>query len=164
MKMKYLTLASLAAATLVVAGCNKPQDDNTIPNNPPTVDTNKLPSTNAPSPTASVGDALQQNYAQAKEAVKEGKDAFLAATQQRLSDLDQKLSEFERAPAADAKASEERSKLAATLDEKRKQVGAKFDEVKNASQDAWQNVKAGFDTALADLEKSYQEAKAKFQS
>jgi uncharacterized coiled-coil protein SlyX len=91
----------------------------------------------------------------------QSKDEFVASVEKRIKDLDQTITRVGEAienlqPDAVAK------KTIDTLREQRMQMGQKFDELKQASQDTWASLKTGFESTVKDLEKACEEAKSKY--
>ncbi len=93
------------------------------------------------------------------------KDEFLAAAHQKMLDLDAKIQELSNKSGDlkdDAKVQADKA-----LDELRKQraaLGKEYDNLKQSSQDTWDKTKAAFSAGLDDVQKAYQDAKAKFTS
>lgn len=147
MKIKQSTLL-LAALCAGLAGCSDSARDAAAP--PPT--------------NASLKD-VKRDVAQAVETTKvyasENKDQFVAALQEKLAKLDQKISEL-GSKAATVKA-EEGDKALTALRDQRSALGDKFDELKKATQETWKDVKAGVEKAYDEVEKAYDNAKAKLQ-
>lgn len=145
MKTKYQIVTFVAL--LALTGCN-PND------NPPPGD--QPPAT--PGPTGAV-----LELPKTAPALAESKDAFIASMDQKLKDFDAQLDEMAR-KSADYKdeAKVQADQAMASLRDQRAKLEAQFNELKRSSADAWTEVKAGFQSALNDLEKAFQNAKAKF--
>jgi CHASE3 domain sensor protein len=149
MKTKH-TITTLAVLALVV-GCHQ---------NEPTV--------NEPKPetvtTASdVADRYKEAATTTTAYVVENKDEFVAAMDKRLAQLDTKIGELAtKADAYKDDAKAQADKAVAGLRDQRNDMTAKLDELKKSSGDAWKDVKAGFASALDELEKAYENAKSKF--
>jgi len=91
------------------------------------------------------------------------KDQFVASAEVKLGQLDAKIAELgAKAQTLQADAKAESAKAVDALKEQRANLGEKLEEVKKASHETWQDVKAGFDTAMTELEKTYENLKAKF--
>jgi len=106
---------------------------------------------------------VQKDIDAAKTFVAENKDQFLAVSEKQLQTVDSAISELAKKSEgyqADAKA--QADKVLATLKEKRETVTKRYDDLKAASKDAWVNLKSGFNSALEDLQKALDEARAKF--
>ncbi len=137
MKMKYCLLGVITS--LALSGCdrNQPAQDSA----PPAVTAQDL-----------------------KQDVKQTKDDFLAMTDKKMKELDAKMDDLAK-KSADYKddAKVQADKALASLRDQREAVRKKYDELKNSSQDAWDKTKDAFAAAWADLQKAYDDAKAKFQ-
>lgn len=145
--MKY-TLAA-ATASVLLAGCERSSNERP-----------SFPRTNA---VHEMRKQTNETVDAAKARLTETKEQFVAATQEQLHQLDQKLAELgAKAETLKDDAKAEANKALATLREQRVQLGQKFDELQKSSQEAWKDVKAGFDAAYAELEKAYDNAKGKF--
>ena len=91
------------------------------------------------------------------------KDQFVVSAEVKLKQLDAKIAELGvKAEMLQADAKAEGMKAVDALKEQRAKLGVKLEEVKKASQETWQEVKAGFDTAMSEVEKAYDNLKAKF--
>jgi hypothetical protein len=135
MDMKIKNYAMLLAATVMFAGC-KPSDQ--------------------PNP--------DQQQVTLKDKAVETKDEFIAATDKKLHDLDAKIDDLSQRSAGlkdDAKV--QADKALDHLRAERAEVGKKFDQLKESSQDGWEKTKAGFSVAWDDMQKTYYDTKAKFQ-
>lgn len=95
--------------------------------------------------------------------IQKNKDQFVAAVEQKLRDVDTKIDELgRRLETLTADAKTEANKALDSLREKRAQMGPRLEELKKSSQQTWNDVKSGFETAMGELEKAYQNAKSKF--
>lgn len=142
----------LAGACLAFAGCT----DSTQ---------REVPSA---SRTNAAAESMKREVREAVDATKvyasENKDQFMAYTQEKLAKLDRQIAELgTKAGTLKDDAKVEGDKALAALREQRATVGEKFDELKKSSQEAWKDVKAGFETAYAQAEKAYEDARSKFQ-
>ncbi len=83
------------------------------------------------------------------------KDEFVAAASADLAALDQRIKELsdKAASASDSVKNEAQTKLQ-NLREKRAEAGKKLDEVKNAGQADWNELKTGFQTSYDDVKNS----------
>ena len=91
------------------------------------------------------------------------KTGFIASTEQKLKDLDTKIDELATKSAGykdDAKAQAEQA--LATLREQRTKLNEQFEGLKQAGAESWKELKAGFESALNELEKAYENIKSKF--
>jgi vacuolar-type H+-ATPase subunit H len=116
--------------------------------------------------SAVVQDATQKSkelLSSAKDIAGKSKDEVVSAFDKQMKDLDAKIGELSKKSEGykdDAKV--QADKALASLREQREVVGKKFDELKNSSQDVWGKTKDGFTSAMNNLEKTYEDAKAKF--
>jgi predicted nucleic acid-binding Zn-ribbon protein len=152
MKTFFTYVFIAAAVSTAFLGCDtKPPGD---PN---------VPATNASG--RDLRQEMRERTDATKASVAEGKDQFVAAVQTKLNQLDQQIAELgAKLGTLSEQAKPEGEKALVTLKEQRAQLGQKFDALKESSQAAWKDVKAGFESAYAELEKAYQNAKAKFQN
>jgi len=98
------------------------------------------------------------------ESAQQKREAYQTKIAQNLNTLDQqiealkakigKLSKTER-PQFDQQMAE--------LERKREAAQVRLEKLKNSSQDAWVDMKAGIDSAMDDLERAYQRAAAHFK-
>jgi hypothetical protein len=140
MKTKLSVSIPLLLSAAFFAGCN--------PDNNPPSPVGTIPPTNGMAASLS-----------------NSKDEFLAAAHQKMLDLDAKIQELSNKSGDlkdDAKVQADKA-----LDELRKQraaLGKEYDNLKQSSQDTWDKTKAAFSAGLDDVQKAYQDAKAKFTS
>jgi len=113
----------------------------------------------------SVKEGTTNAWADVKESMKpvadytyEKKDAFVANAKTDLDALDQKINELsdKAAAASDSIKNEAQAKLQA-LHGKREELGKKFDDVKNATQADWDELKTGFKTSYDGVKASLQQ-------
>ncbi len=100
--------------------------------------------------------------AAAKNYVVESKDEFVAAMDRKLQELDGKIRQLGQKSASykdDAKAQAEQT--LAALRAQRNLVSEKFEEMKKASAERWNEAKTGFFSAVGELEKSCDNAKSR---
>jgi hypothetical protein len=149
MKLNHYLLAVAASALLL--GCE--------PKNDPVPQAADKPVT---------GKEVKEQYKDAlnttKDYVGQSKDEFLAAVNLKMKDLDGKIDELAKKSEGykdDAKV--QADKALAALREQRSAAGKKYDELKDASKEVWDKTKTNFALAWEELEKSYENAKAKFQ-
>jgi hypothetical protein len=93
------------------------------------------------------------------------RDEFVAEAKERLAEMDRKIDEWESQSGSlseDAKGkwNEERE----VLRERRTQMQKELDKVKDASGDAWQEVKAGAKAAWNDLADAFRKSEERFKS
>jgi hypothetical protein len=154
--MKFIYTLATAAATLALAGCERNNDQ-----------TNAGGQSAAPTTSVSardLGKEAQQALDSATKAVAEGKDAFVTSVQTKLQEMDGQIGELEKkAEALTSEAKSDADKAVAAVKEKRGALAEKIEQAKTSSAAAWNDTKAALETALADLEKAYQEAKSKLK-
>ncbi|MBI3879632.1 MAG: hypothetical protein HY301_06155 [Verrucomicrobia bacterium] len=151
MKLTY-PLAALAAA-LTLAGCDQAKPPESTPT--PALKTNAS--------AADVKKEVKEAVDTARNYVADNKDQFLASTEQKFKELDLKIDELgKKAETLTTDAKAEVSRALDALHEQRTELGQKFDDLKKSSQEAWKDAKTGFESAWAELEKAYDNAKSKF--
>jgi hypothetical protein len=181
MRRKPLILTALTVATLAT-GCKQ---SNMADENPSVSDTNSLSvtqqmenakdfTTNAWQKTedattnawASVKEGATNTWADIKDSMQSAtdytydkKDAFVANASTNLDALDQKIKELsdKAAMASDSVKSNAQIKLQG-LQDQRAELGKKLDEVKNASETNWNEVKVGFEDSYDDVKASLKQA------
>jgi hypothetical protein len=181
MKNQTLTLGSLAIAALLAAGCNKNQTTEEYP----TTGTNssavargmenaKEATTNAWEKTkevttnmmADVKEGTTNAWADIKDSVQSAadysydkKNEFVANASADVDTLDQKMNELSNhvANSSESVKTDAQAKLQ-ELDAKRAELGAKLDDVKNATETNWDEVKTGFENSYHDLKNSLKQA------
>jgi len=111
-----------------------------------------------------------------KEAMETAKDYTQKQKEEYLRQMNAKLEEFEKEiqdlqEKASSKASElkEASKekfnqSMEALTEKKEAAAEKLEELKNASAEKWDDVKAGVDSAMDELDKTFEQIRSKFSS
>jgi hypothetical protein len=133
MKMKFWVL--IVAMAAAIAGCSEKQEvANTTPTNTVTASATQT------------------------------KDEFVASVNAKMKELDAQIDAL-KAKSADYK-DDAKVQADKALDELRKQravLSAKFDELKQSSQDTWDKTKSAFQSAWDDMQKAYDDTKAKFQ-
>jgi chromosome segregation ATPase len=147
--MKTIMILTTLAALAGLAGCSN-QDSQHETTTPPAA-TNQAKSEAPAAPTA-----VLNSLAQAK-------DQAVATVEKQLQNLDTTLEQLAAKSSAyvgDAK-TEAEAALAA-LRPKRDLAAAKLRELKDASQETWQNVKASAELAVQELAKACDDLKAKF--
>jgi len=170
MKGKLIFLAAFASMVLAT-GCKQSNQSD----EPPTAtNANSLSVTQqlqnakeaATNTWQKVKDTTTNAWADVKESMKpvadytyEKKDAFVANAKADLDALDLKIKELsdKAAAASDSVKNAAQAKLQA-LNGKREELGKKFDDVKNATQANWDELKAGFKTSYDDVKAALQQA------
>jgi DNA repair exonuclease SbcCD ATPase subunit len=150
MKMKCPLTVSMLAAVALVTSCDSANKSDSEP-------------AAVPKPTnASIGQDLKGAVVTARESLGETKEQFVASAEKKMQQFDSKLTALQAkvsTMAADAKA--EGDKAVEALKEQRAKLGSKLDEAKQASQETWREVKAGFEAGWQEIEKGYESLKSK---
>ena len=146
--MKHkLSLITLAAA-VALTGCNQ----------------EKPAATDQPVTGQDVKDQYKDAFKTTKEYAGQTKDEFVASMDAKMRDLDARIKALADKSADykdDAKA--EADKALADLHTQREALAKKFDELKQATQDAWEKTRAGFISAWESLTNALENAAAKFK-
>jgi len=104
---------------------------------------------------------VKEGYRDAKANAGEKKAEYLERLQGKLDDLDAKIDELKtKASSMKGDSKNETYKKVGLLKKKRREVGKKFDKVKNASDSEWKRFKAGSEEAYNDLHRTYEDFKA----
>ena len=91
-------------------------------------------------------------------------DQFVTAMNRKLAEYDQKIGDLGRKiETLNDEAKAEESKALDSLREQREQLGQRLHNARKSGKEIGQEVKAGFESALAELEKSYENIKSKFK-
>jgi PBP1b-binding outer membrane lipoprotein LpoB len=150
--MKHHQYIALLAVLIVLPGCSREE---------------QTTRDQRPEPSAQTRD-LQERYKDAavatKEYVAKNKDEFVASMDKKLKELDGKITDLAKQTESykdDAKL--EADKALATLREQRQKLSDQFEQLKQSSADAWTDLKARFESAMGEVEKTYDEFKAKFK-
>lgn len=142
MKTKHPLIA--LAGSLLLAGCDQP-----------------APPADKPATAPEAKQEMKEAVDAAKSYAADTKDQFTAAMEKKLQELDESIAGL----TAKMEALKDDPAAKAALDnlrEKRAKLGQKLDEVKQAGREAWQDVKAGFESAMNDLQKACDDAKTKY--
>jgi len=149
--MKFGHQIAIIAISASLAGCNRHDQSNT--------------STGSENPVTAqeVKDKYKDAATATKNYVDQNKDDFVAFMDKKLQVLDSKINQLaERSKPYKDEAKIQADKALAALREERKSVGEQLGKVKQSSAEVWQDVKDGFSSAMDELEKAYEKAKAKF--
>jgi hypothetical protein len=148
MKLKHSMTA--LAVSIGLLGCEKSNEANL--DAPPTNVTAR-----------EVKQEVREALTATKDYLSANKDQFIASTEVKLKQFDAKIAELGvKVQTLQADAKDEGAKAVDALKEQRSKLGEKLEDVKKSSQETWQDAKAGFDTAMNELEKAYENLKAKF--
>jgi len=154
MKLKH-QITTLAVMALL-AGCGHDQMDSEK-------QTDNEKQLNASRDTSQVQERSKEPAPATRSYVTENKDEFVASMEVKLKELDAKIAELgKKSESYKDDAREQADKALAGLREQRSRVNDKFDELKKSSAEAWKEVKAGFASAMTELEGAYENAKSKF--
>lgn len=149
--MKWKTPVSLCAAIIVLSGCNQGSQPASEPNK----DTNAVP------PTGAVEGEQQHSAMNAPTDSAQSKEGYLASSGQKLKEINSQIDAFAaKAGTLTGEAKIHADQSLATLREQRDKAAAKLQELKQATADAWTEVKAGFESAMAKFEQAYEDAQS----
>ena len=115
-------------------------------------------------PAASNRDRAGQKVNNPTEAAQQERQAYQDRVEARIRELDQEIDALKIKMGV--KSQEERKQLEqpmAELERKRLAAHRDLEKLKNSSEDAWQDMKAGMDAALDDLEAAYEKAATQFR-
>jgi hypothetical protein len=91
------------------------------------------------------------------------KTDFITSTEQKLKELDAKIDELVKKSEDNKDEAKAQAELAlAALRDQRAKLTEKFDDLKKSSAEAWKELKMGFEAAVNELERAYENAKSKF--
>jgi len=148
MNRKYCLTLVVAGAAL--AGCNRKDSSSAVGGNG--LSTNALQQ------------QVQQTYQSTKEFVAKEKTAFVDSAEQKLRDLDTKIDALsEEVAKAKPEVQEQAKSGLAKLKEQRTALQQKIEDLKASGQQGWDKTKDAFSTTWQDLEKTYQDTKAKLE-
>jgi hypothetical protein len=104
----------------------------------------------------------------AKEYTQEQKEEYLRQMRAKLDEFNKEIQELQTKAASKAiglkeASKEELSQSMKDLAEKKKAAAEKIDELKNASGNAWEDIKTGADLAMDELNKSLEQAGSHFK-
>jgi uncharacterized lipoprotein YajG len=148
MKISYLLMA--VAGSLVLAGCQRAENSSAT-------------QTEQTGTTQSLGSAINETVQKTKDLAAEKRDEFVQSADKRLQDLNAKIEELDKKAASyqgDAKV--QADKALAKLRAERDVVQKKFNDLKNSTQEAWEQTKTAFNAAWNEVEKGYDTVKSKF--
>jgi len=147
--MKPNTIMITLAATVLLVGCG--------PSEPP------QPTTDTSVSTTELKKEVKDAAVATKNYLAGSKDEFIATMNQKLAECDARIAEL----AAKSEGYKDDAKVRAdqalaSLKDQRGKLNEKLEAFKQASANTWQDMKAGLATAMDELEKAYENAKAKF--
>ncbi len=113
------------------------------------------------------GQELKQKYMDtvngAKDYTAQKKDEFLAAMGQKMKDLDARMDELaKKSEGYKDDARTEADKTMGALRGQRDALGKKYDALKKTGQDTWEKAQAGVASAWNEMQKAFENAKARF--
>jgi TolA-binding protein len=117
----------------------------------------------------SVGCSVEQNRASqndnnAMESARQKREMYQDQLAEKLRDLDQEISALKTTIENDNKGDKKQLHRQMTeLEQKRAVAHEKLEKVRDSSQAAWEDMKAGMDAAMHDLEAAYKQADAHFK-
>src|ERR1044071_5878336 len=100
--------------------------------------------------------AAREERTDAREQMKAERDAYVKSIDARLAEYDQKFDGLDKR--ADAWTGASKADFKRSVDDlrnQRKSVGAKLDDMKKVSPESWTSLKGELDSAMASLERSY---------
>ncbi len=97
--------------------------------------------------------------------MKAERDRYVEGIEARLSEMDKKMEGLnERASVMKGAAKTDFNNANDNLQAQRKSVASRLDELKSVSIESWTTVKGEVDSALANLERSYEQVSNRFQN
>jgi len=117
------------------------------------------------SPACSTGQkAPAPNESHEAEAAKRERQQYQEKIEAKLRELDQEIDALKAKTAKQGKAAgKQLNQQMAELDQKREVAHQELEKLKNSSQEAWQDMKAGIDAAMDDLGTAYKRAASHFK-
>jgi hypothetical protein len=108
--------------------------------------------------------AASEDRTNATDQMKMERDNYVKGVEARLSEFDQRVDGLsERAGAMTGAAKTDFNNSIDNLRDQRKAVASKLDDLKGVSVESWMTLKDEVDSAMAGLERSYQEVSNRFQ-
>jgi len=153
--MKASPFLAVCAAAVGLTGCADQAQSDSIP--PPLTN---VSAREVRRETREAVDAARQFAAENREKFLASTEAKLKECGQKIADLDAKLGTL--AYEYDAKA--EGTKALDALREKRTQLGQQLEKLRQCSEEAWQDAKASVESAVAEVDKAYENAKSRFKN
>ncbi len=116
-------------------------------------------------PACSTGQKAQTpNQSQEAEAARRDRQQYQEKIEAKLRELDQEIDALKAKTAKQSKvARKQLNQQMSELDQKREVAHQEFEKLRNSSQGAWQDMKAGIDAAMDDLETAYERAASHFK-
>jgi len=111
-----------------------------------------------------VGAAPEERSTTANTEVQQ-RDAYVKSMQAKLDEFDKKLDGLDaRASSLSGPQKDDVNNMVNQLRDQRKSIASQLDNVKDASPEAWPQMKSNVDSQLAMLERSYQEVSKQLES
>lgn len=151
--MRMIHLVSAVAAVGLLVGCE--------PNTPSSTD--NVPTSAGASKASDVKKEIGEAVEAARQSAAHARARYVTSVEAQLQTMDEQIAELTRK--SESLAGDARNQLndtVASLKEKRREAGERWQEVKNARTEAWQGVKTGFDAVMKDLEREFQNAKSRY--
>lgn len=116
-------------------------------------------------PACSTGEKAQTpNQSQEAEAARRERQQYQKKIETKLRELDQEIDALKVKTAKQSKvARKQLDRQMSELDQKREVAHQEFAKLRNSGQGAWQDMKAGIDAAMDDLETAYERAASHFK-
>jgi chromosome segregation ATPase len=116
-------------------------------------------------PACGTGEKAQTpNQSQEAEAARRERRQYQKKIETKLRELDQKIDALKVRTAKHSKvARNQLDRQMSELDQKREVAHQEFEKLRNSSQGAWQDMKAGIDAAMDNLETAYERAASHFK-
>ena len=109
--------------------------------------------------------AASEDRTNATDQMKMERDNYVKAMEARLSEFDQRVDGLsERAGAMTGATKTDFKKAIDDLQDQRKAVASKLDDLKSVSVESWMTMKNEVDSAMAGLERSYETVSNRFQN
>jgi hypothetical protein len=109
--------------------------------------------------------AASEDRGNATDQMKAQRDNYVKGAEARLSEFDQRVDGLnQRADAMTGAAKTDFKNAIDNLRDQRKAVASKVDDLKSVSVESWMTMKNDVDSAMADLERSYEQVSNRFQN
>lgn len=151
--MKAIYPMGVAVVALLIAGCEPRTEQEGRYEAPPEIKTEEV--------EREVGQAVDAT----KRYAAENKDEFVAAMDRKLEQLDDEIDRLgEKAENLAGEAKVEAKQALDNLRVQRAKLDKSLQELKDSSRETWSDVKSGFESAMNELEKSYENLKTRFSN
>jgi TolA-binding protein len=113
---------------------------------------------------SNVQNAQGPDESQKNEAAKQDRQQYQDQVEAKLRELDREIDELKaKAEKHGKEAQKQYDQQRPELERKRKAAQQEFEKLKNSSREAWQDMKAGIDAAMDNLESAYDKAASHFK-